>query len=176
MMHQCKNNDTSLTRFPPPLWQSQRSSDDIDRRITSRRNNNETVPLMMMTMMIGFTSCHWMSVLPTAMGQCLSNEEFNNEFEVINGGPIPTEGSCCQFDVCGLTCPQTVSDPSNGTMNEYMYCSYQFSAVMIIVSEIDEEYSHTKCNHSLIFLVVSGLDRKLMFHFCFLLKYIYIYI
>jgi hypothetical protein len=47
---------------------------------------------------------------------CLANENLNADFENLNGGvPIPIEGSCCMFDVCGLACPVDVSKPGVGT-------------------------------------------------------------
>jgi hypothetical protein len=47
-------------------------------------------------------------------GACLEDATLNAEFEVINGGSIPTEGSCCMLDVCGLTCPEETSPPRKG--------------------------------------------------------------
>lgn len=46
---------------------------------------------------------------------CLANPTLNADFENLNGGvPIPIEGSCCMFDVCGLACPEEVSKPAIG--------------------------------------------------------------
>jgi hypothetical protein len=46
---------------------------------------------------------------------CLSNPEFNQVFVDFNGGAsIPTEGSCCQKDVCNLPCPATTPSPGPG--------------------------------------------------------------
>jgi hypothetical protein len=45
---------------------------------------------------------------------CIANSAINAEFEALNGGSIPKEGSCCMLDVCGLTCPEDVARPSNG--------------------------------------------------------------
>jgi hypothetical protein len=45
---------------------------------------------------------------------CISNRELNTEFEIINGGSIPREGSCCMMDVCGLTCPESTTPPDSG--------------------------------------------------------------
>jgi hypothetical protein len=46
---------------------------------------------------------------------CLANPTLNADFETLNGGvPIPIEGSCCMFDVCGLACPEEVSKPGLG--------------------------------------------------------------
>lgn len=41
--------------------------------------------------------------------KCLSNDEYNEFFA--NGTSIPREGSCCQFDVCGIPCPSTEEPP-----------------------------------------------------------------
>jgi hypothetical protein len=51
----------------------------------------------------------------TVSADCLANEGFNEFFEGLNGGvAIPTEGSCCQKDVCNIPCPEEVSDPAVG--------------------------------------------------------------
>jgi hypothetical protein len=50
-----------------------------------------------------------------------SSATINADFVALNGGtPIPTQGSCCMFDVCGLACAQDVPSPSKGT------CDYLF--------------------------------------------------
>jgi hypothetical protein len=54
-------------------------------------------------------------LMDLAAGECLSNPEFNDFFEDLAGGPIPQEGSCCQFDVCGIPCPQSTPAPGIGT-------------------------------------------------------------
>jgi hypothetical protein len=54
-------------------------------------------------------------IVEQASADCLANEGFNEFFEGLNGGvPIPTEGSCCQKDVCNIPCPEEVSDPAVG--------------------------------------------------------------
>uniref|UniRef100_A0A7S2VEF1 Solute carrier family 5 member 8 n=1 Tax=Entomoneis paludosa TaxID=265537 RepID=A0A7S2VEF1_9STRA len=45
---------------------------------------------------------------------CIKDQAINEFFEDLNGAPIPTEGSCCMFDVCGLECPKETSDPGKG--------------------------------------------------------------
>lgn len=46
---------------------------------------------------------------------CLANPTFNQVFVDLNGGaPIPTEGSCCQKDVCNIPCPATTPKPGPG--------------------------------------------------------------
>jgi hypothetical protein len=46
---------------------------------------------------------------------CLSDPQLNEEFEIVNGGPIPHQDSCCMMDVCGLTCPKETAPPNSGT-------------------------------------------------------------
>jgi Na+/proline symporter len=46
---------------------------------------------------------------------CLANKALNDEFaSFIPAETIPTEGSCCMKDVCGLPCPTPVEPVSNG--------------------------------------------------------------
>jgi Na+/proline symporter len=52
--------------------------------------------------------------IKTANGDCLSNQEFNDFFIPEGESSIPLTDSCCQFDVCGLPCPEDVPKPSNG--------------------------------------------------------------
>lgn len=53
--------------------------------------------------------------LEQVSADCLANEGFNEFFETLNGGvAIPTEGSCCQKDVCDIPCPEEISDPAVG--------------------------------------------------------------
>jgi hypothetical protein len=57
-----------------------------------------------------------------AAADCLADPTLNADFEALNGGvAIPTEGSCCMFDVCGLACPEPVEDPTNGTFSSCAY-------------------------------------------------------
>ena len=45
--------------------------------------------------------------------KCLSSDSLEAEFLGITGlEAMPSEGSCCQFDVCGLPCAQP-HDPKN---------------------------------------------------------------
>jgi len=54
-------------------------------------------------------------VVHQVTADCLANDEFNSIFEGLNGASsIPTDGSCCMFDVCGLECPTEVSQPPSG--------------------------------------------------------------
>jgi hypothetical protein len=58
----------------------------------------------------------WQSPRPFSVvsAECLENRELNAEFEILNGGPVPSEGSCCMFDISGLTCPNEVPRPDYG--------------------------------------------------------------
>ena len=53
-------------------------------------------------------------------GECLSDSALDSEFlgfiqaDDPSVESIPLEGSCCQSDVCGIPCPEPVSDPSSG--------------------------------------------------------------
>ena len=49
-----------------------------------------------------------------AHAQCLANTEVNDFFAGLAGGAIPQEGSCCQFDVCGIPCPAPVPKAQKG--------------------------------------------------------------
>jgi hypothetical protein len=58
-----------------------------------------------------------------AQQSCLSDPILTAELELIHDGRVPGEGSCCQFDVCGLTCPDNVPPPSSGRcMDLYGSC------------------------------------------------------
>jgi hypothetical protein len=46
---------------------------------------------------------------------CLSDPHLNAVLELVHGGPIPQNDSCCMMDVCGLTCPQEIAPPDDGT-------------------------------------------------------------
>jgi hypothetical protein len=48
-----------------------------------------------------------------AAADCLSDPDLNELFA--GGAEIPAEGSCCQADVCGIPCPESVSEPGIGT-------------------------------------------------------------
>jgi hypothetical protein len=55
-------------------------------------------------------------LLPLAAADCiLSNKTLNDEFaDIIGAESIPTEGSCCMKDVCGLACPVEYPSPLPG--------------------------------------------------------------
>eukprot|EP00980_Cylindrotheca_fusiformis_P020078 scaffold7161_cov133-Cylindrotheca_fusiformis.AAC.1 len=59
------------------------------------------------------------SLLPLAAGQCIDDNDINTQFALLfsNGTSelyeVP-EGSCCQETICGLPCPEEVSDPTKG--------------------------------------------------------------
>jgi hypothetical protein len=55
-------------------------------------------------------------LLPLVAADCiLSNKTLNDEFaDIIGAGSIPTEGSCCMKDVCGLACPLEPPGPTSG--------------------------------------------------------------
>jgi hypothetical protein len=53
------------------------------------------------------------SCVATVAADCIADPELNAEFEAIVGGPIPSADSCCQNDVCGIPCPETVSSECN---------------------------------------------------------------
>lgn len=47
--------------------------------------------------------------------QCIADEEINGFFTELSGADqIPLADSCCQFDVCGLPCPEEVDPPHKG--------------------------------------------------------------
>jgi hypothetical protein len=46
-----------------------------------------------------------------------SSPQINADFMALNGDvPIPTPGSCCMQDVCGLACPLVLPEPAKGTL------------------------------------------------------------
>jgi hypothetical protein len=49
-----------------------------------------------------------------ALAQCLADPEVNGQVEDLVGSTVPQEGSCCQFDVCNIPCPEPVPGPSKG--------------------------------------------------------------
>jgi hypothetical protein len=75
------------------------------------------------TMMSALFSLVLVLQLPTTTtaavdaSQCLADETLNDEFRALLGNVavIPTAGSCCQADVCGIPCPAEVSAPNFGT-------------------------------------------------------------
>lgn len=54
------------------------------------------------------------SLLHGAAAECIADPVINGFFEGLVGGAIPSEGSCCQFDVCGIPCPAPVPAASKG--------------------------------------------------------------
>ena len=55
------------------------------------------------------------SIIPTSSADCLVDTALNDEFAgFIEAESIPLEGSCCQADVCGLSCPAEVPKPGVG--------------------------------------------------------------
>jgi hypothetical protein len=61
----------------------------------------------------------------TVSGECLGNPELNAEFEILSDMQAPSLGSCCMFDICGLTCPKAVSQPAKG--ENTVLSSFQFA-------------------------------------------------
>jgi hypothetical protein len=56
-------------------------------------------------------------VVQSANAECLADDTLDAAFtEFLNVDAIPTAGSCCQADVCGIACPATLSPPKIGTV------------------------------------------------------------
>jgi len=60
------------------------------------------------------------SVSSASPGTCIANQDINTQFaNLITGGDsyeVPDD-SCCQFEICGLPCPEEVSEPAKGMKN-----------------------------------------------------------
>lgn len=68
--------------------------------------------------------------LPQAVGQCIADETINTQFaEIISGNTSQTyevaEGSCCQWEICSIPCPEQVSAPDKGKPSIRLHsCEY----------------------------------------------------
>ncbi|EEC43573.1 predicted protein [Phaeodactylum tricornutum CCAP 1055/1] len=80
----------------------------------SMGRNSATWSVSPCTRILLLTLATWNTLPSLVQAECLANTEFNDFFEGLVGAPIPSEGSCCMFDVCGLECPVDVPEPSNG--------------------------------------------------------------
>jgi hypothetical protein len=75
------------------------------------------VPSLRFLYLVLLLSLYFLSIGVVAQDEtsCLANPTFNQVFVDLNGGSaIPTEGSCCQKDVCNIPCPATTPKPGPG--------------------------------------------------------------
>ena len=67
------------------------------------------------------------SVSSASPGTCIANQDINTQFaNLITGGDtyeVPDD-SCCQFEICGLPCPEEVSEPAAGISNSSFIFAY----------------------------------------------------
>ena len=61
------------------------------------------------------------TVQAASPGECIANEDINKQFALIfSDGTSETyevaDDSCCQQTICGLGCPEEISDPSKGKL------------------------------------------------------------
>lgn len=78
-------------------------------------NNNNTLLRMNTRMVVIGVACVLLLQLSTVViaeqGECLSNATLE---AIFTGGLTTEERTCCQSDICGLPCPQTVPRPPPG--------------------------------------------------------------
>ena len=80
----------------------------------SSRSTSTTMTVLTSLLLLVVTT-----TIPTttlAQDSCLADDALNAEFVsfIPGAASIPLEGSCCQSDVCGIPCPEPVSEPAIG--------------------------------------------------------------
>jgi hypothetical protein len=62
-------------------------------------------------------------------GSCLMNRTLE---AIFSGGNNVFPQTCCQFDVCGVPCPEPVTRPSSGTLLVTTFASYKHFDIFML--------------------------------------------